>query len=69
MKVNISVDTQDVEAELLEYSNTVTVGTFTGEVRGPLEDIVSAVVSNIQFSFDREDAELGEVIQLPVVNR
>lgn len=65
MQVNISVDTQDVEQELIN-STSVEVEVLSGYVEGELTEIIEAVIKHLEFSFDRDDAEVGNVIQLPV---
>lgn len=68
MKVNIAIDTDAVAYHLEENGGTY-VNMVTGEVDGQLQDVVNSVIANLAFEFDREDAELGQVLQFPGVAR
>lgn len=66
MQVNISVDPEKVAFRLMDRSTFVDI---EGDViDGSFEETVSAVIAELTFEFDRDDAELGEVLQFPVVN-
>jgi len=38
-------------------------------IDGSFEDALSAVISALEFEFDREDVELAAVLQFPELNR
>jgi hypothetical protein len=67
MQVIVSVHTQDVEETLL-YKPSVEMETFSGYVEGDIEEIIDAVIENLKFQFDREDAE-AVVLKFPELTR
>lgn len=66
MRVNVSIDTDKVAAAV-EGTGTFVEPVVKGVyfVDGYMQHVVDAVIKNLEFSFDRDDAELGQVIQFP----
>jgi len=67
MQVTIKVDPEKVAFRLMDKSTYVDI---EGDViDGSFEDALSAVISALEFEFDREDVELAAVLQFPELNR